>query len=102
MSTKLELRKPGQRSLPSEDAIARLEGRAEDIASKAPGSVAPVTLAPTKSRSRLRRDEGGERITAYLPPEVAENLRIRCAKERRSVSDAVTDALRAWLDGARE
>ena len=31
MSTKLELRKPGQRSLPSEDAIARLEGRAEDI-----------------------------------------------------------------------
>jgi hypothetical protein len=98
---KLELRKPGQRSLPSEDAIAELEGRAEGIASKAPGTVslAPVATAPPtpQKRSRLRREQGGERITAYLPPDLAEELRVCCAKERRSVSDAVTDALRAWL-----
>lgn len=95
---KLALRKPGQRSLPSEDAIAELEGRAEGIASKAPGAASP-TPAPTRpaKRSRLRREHGGERITAYLPPDLAEELRVCCARERRSVSDAVTDALRAWL-----
>lgn len=92
---KLELRKPGQRHAPSEDAIAALEGRAEGIASKAPGA----SPAPTSSSkpSKMRRDEGGERITAYVPPDVAEEARVRCARERRSMSDVVTQALRAWL-----
>jgi hypothetical protein len=47
--------------------------------------------------SRLRRDIGGERLAIYLPPEVAEELRVRCARERRSISDAVTEAVSAWL-----
>jgi hypothetical protein len=47
--------------------------------------------------SRLRRDSGGERIAIYLPPDLAEALRVRCARERRSISDAVTDAVTGWL-----
>jgi hypothetical protein len=47
--------------------------------------------------SRLRRDIGGERLAIYLPPDVAEELRVRCARERRSISDAVTDAVTQWL-----
>jgi hypothetical protein len=55
----------------------------------------------TPATSRLRRDEQGERISAYIPPELAEALRVRCARERRSVSDAVTEALGLWLDSAK-
>ena len=47
--------------------------------------------------SRLRRTELGERLTVYLPPGLAKDLRVRCASERRSVSDAVTEAVGAWI-----
>lgn len=47
--------------------------------------------------SKLRRDKRGERVTSYLPPKVAEKLRLRCARERRSVSDAVTEAVELLL-----
>ena len=47
--------------------------------------------------SRLRREVAGERLAIYLPPDVAEELRVRCARERRSISDAVTEAVSAWL-----
>ncbi len=47
--------------------------------------------------SRLRRSELGERVAVYLPPELAAELRVRCARERRSLSDAVTAAVEAWL-----
>jgi hypothetical protein len=54
--------------------------------------------APAKEiRSTLRRTESGERVSGYVPPELAEALRVRCALERRSFSDALTDALSAWL-----
>jgi hypothetical protein len=49
------------------------------------------------SASRLRREGGGERLAIYLPPDIAEELRVRCARERRSISDAVTEAVSGWL-----
>ena len=51
--------------------------------------------------SRLRRVERGERVAVYLPAEIAEALRVRCARERRSASDAVTEAVRMWLEDPR-
>ena len=48
--------------------------------------------------SKLRRPSRGDRISAYLPPNMAEELRVRCARERRSVSDAVTEAIKVWLE----
>lgn len=50
-----------------------------------------------KRRSRLRREVSGERIAVYLPPEIVTALRVRCAQERRSVSDAITEAVTAWV-----
>jgi len=47
--------------------------------------------------SKLRRAELGERLTIYLPPELAKDLRLRCVTERRSVSDGVTEAVHTWL-----
>lgn len=49
--------------------------------------------------SKLRRAELGERVAVYLPPELAAELRVRCARERRSLSDAVTAAVEAWVRG---
>lgn len=47
--------------------------------------------------SQLRRDIGGERLAIYLPHDIAEELRVRCARERRSISNAVTEAVAGWL-----
>jgi hypothetical protein len=59
---------------------------------------APERRAPP-SPSKLRRTELGERLVVYLPPELATELRVRCARERRSLSDAVTAAVEAWARG---
>ena len=37
----------------------------------------------------------------YLPPEVVTELKVRCAVERRSLSDAVSTAVQAWLKRRR-
>lgn len=55
------------------------------------------TPPPTPPASQLRRGERGERLTVYLPPDLARALRVRCAEDNRSASDAVTTALLAWL-----
>lgn len=46
-----------------------------------------------------RREAQGERTAVYLPPDLAQKLRVRCAIERRSLSDAATEALTAWMKG---
>lgn len=43
--------------------------------------------------SSRRRAELGERMVVYLPPDLAGDLRMKCARERRSLSDAVTAAV---------
>ena len=52
---------------------------------------------PSNAPSRRRRPVRGERIAVYLPPELVEDLRVRCVRERRSVSDAVTEAVASWM-----
>ena len=56
---------------------------------------------PAKVAPRLRRQDPGERLAVYLPPELVEALRIRCVRERRSASDAVSEAVSAWMKGYR-
>lgn len=52
--------------------------------------------APAKKASRLRRDTPGERVNAYLPPEIVLAMREVAFKERRSVSDVLTEAAQLW------
>ena len=57
----------------------------------------PKTAAAPKPSAK-RRTERGERVTFYLPSkDVETQLRMRCAKEGRSVSDALTELVEAWL-----
>ena len=58
---------------------------------------AELVLVPAQPKpSKRRRPSRGERMAVYLPPELAEALRVRCAHERRSMSDAVTEAVSIW------
>jgi hypothetical protein len=57
----------------------------------------PAAQAFEAKRPRLRADERGERLNCYVPADLATKLRVRCAVERRSLSDAVVAALEAWL-----
>lgn len=71
----------------------------ETAARKLTGEKPP---APPARRSRLRRERSAdepeqERLTVYLPPDLAEALRVHCARHRRSLSDAVTEAVRAMV-----
>lgn len=50
--------------------------------------------APTSKR---RREEAGERLTVYLPPDLAMELRVLCARKRYSVSHAMTEAIQRWM-----
>lgn len=60
----------------------------------------PPQGPPSAGRKGSRRrspSEPGERVTVYLPPDVATELRVRCAQDRRSLSDAITEATEVWL-----
>jgi hypothetical protein len=90
----------------AEDDAQRFErseekaGLAQAVASR----TAPPVSAPSdqpKRGSRLKRDSLGERVTVYLPPKLAEAVRRRCVRERRSVSDALTEATEMWMSSWR-
>ena len=44
-----------------------------------------------------RRKDPGERVHVILPPDLAMKLRLAAVRQRRSVSDAATEAITAWL-----
>jgi len=70
-------KKPAVKSVPAE----KLEEAAE----------------PAKPRGSKRREEPGERLAIYVPPELATKLRVYCAQSRSSLSDAITRALEKML-----
>ncbi len=49
--------------------------------------------------SRKRRTGPGERVTVILPPDLLKRLRIQAIDEGCSVSHAISEAVRLWLDG---
>jgi hypothetical protein len=81
---------PARQPVPDDAAARFVGGPANDDREQGRG----------ETTSRLRRAQGGERLAIYLPPELARELRVRCAVDRRSASDAVTEALRTWLQGS--
>lgn len=71
------------------------EEEAEVVAS---GPVSVARSAPAKhGTSKRRREDPGERVTVYLPSELATELRLLCVRKRYSVSHAMTEAVQRWL-----
>lgn len=109
LSKGFELPTPPERSNVSEEAAAQFldaeptKVKATEVKQKSSSRTAKSKAATTPATSkgegtgRLRRSESGERMSIYLPPDIAEKLRVRCALDRRSLSDAVTEAVAGWL-----
>lgn len=62
---------------------------------KAAGFVVPKPKG--KGASKLRREGPGTRVNAYIPTELEAGLRRVAFEERRSLSDALTEAIAQWL-----
>lgn len=55
-----------------------------------------------KKGTLLKRETRGERVTAYMPPELVTQLRAACQQPpRRSLSTALTEAASMWLQRDR-
>lgn len=52
-----------------------------------------------RPKSILQRANGREveRMCIYLPPELAEDLRVHCARKRRQISEVIAAAIKAHL-----
>jgi hypothetical protein len=62
-------------------------------------ATSPVTATPSTARGLHVRKDGRvrRRITAYLPPELAQHLALNAVATGREVSDVVAAALAAYL-----
>ena len=76
-----------------------------DLPMPAQRTAVPETAArkferpPQKAvHSKKRGAETGVSIVAYLPPDIEKALRLKCFHDGRSVSNAATEAFRAWLE----
>ncbi len=84
-------------AMPAENARTPVsEAGAHSFISK---GEAPAPTRVRKRGSRLRRaqSEDTERLNVHVPIRTANRVREKAVKERRSLSDAVTEALDAWL-----
>lgn len=85
---------PLERGAPPKKPARRASAASRPTAPPDEGS--PSSREPS---SQLRRAERGERVTVYLPGDLATELRVKCARERRSMSDALTAAVERWVRG---
>lgn len=63
-------------------------------------SPAPAKM-PRPAASKKRSSERGERVVAYLPAELEAELRMRCVRDRCSLTHAVSEAVQLWLEERR-
>jgi len=88
---------------PSGAASFIAQGEARPANQSTSRSVNPSTGAAvaegTSRRGVVSRKRKGDldRVTAYLPYELGAELRMRCAGQRIELSEAVAEAVRAWL-----
>ncbi len=78
----------------SDEAASRFELAGE-------GDEEMTTIRKARS-TPLRKNTRGERLVVYIPHDVAGELRMLCARERRSLSDAITASVRELLAASQQ
>lgn len=92
-------RKPGAKATAADAFESRLARRESAISGKK-STKKPVAESIGESRRGIvKRARKGEldRITAYLPVDLGEQVRIYCAAHRVDMSDVIARALRDWI-----
>lgn len=95
-------RKPGTKAVDPAAAEAfesRLAGRESAVAGNQSTKRPVAESASEPRRGIVKRARKGEldRITAYLPLDLGEQVRIYCAGHRVDMSEVIAKALREWL-----
>lgn len=95
-------RKPGAKVVDSGavDAFeSRLARRERAMAGKKSTKESVIESTGEPRRGIVKRARKGEldRITAYLPVELGEQVRIYCAGHRVEMSEVIAKALREWI-----
>lgn len=84
--------------------------KSKAVAFSLPPPAAPRTPVDEQTAARFvgaraqassNRRHRGERVVLYLPPELAEALRVHCARARQSLSLVGTGAIQDWLDAVQ-
>ena len=95
---------PPRKARPTVEAMAEIDNTLLDKIAERESAEPIVVAAPASKHSaadsKMRRAKAGMRVATYLPAKLEIQLRVHCAKSRQSLSDAVTEAVVAYL-GAR-
>jgi hypothetical protein len=94
----LMFKRPSQSAAVDEAKIRELEARAEARGNGVAGQPESQSAITVPKESKLRREQGGVRIAGYVSSELEHALRMHCAQERRSMSDALTEAVSVLLE----
>jgi hypothetical protein len=96
-------RKPGEKPPVDQAAADAFESRLAGLENGVAGNkstsspVAQSTGEPRRGIVQRARKGELDRITAYLPLELGEQVRLYCAGHRVEMSAVIADALREWL-----
>jgi len=94
---KVQIRSPS--SAVVADFVAQGDTRPNALTSQPVNKSTKQPKATTSRKGVVSRVRKGDldRVTAYLPVELGAELRMHCAGKRIELSEAIADAVRAWL-----
>jgi hypothetical protein len=71
----------------------------ESKPSKAPRAKKAPAVETSRAKGVVKRADGSEarRLVVYLPPEIMQRLRMRCAEHEVNLSTAASEAFTQWL-----
>lgn len=92
----MSLRKPPETDVANKEAFVR--------AANEPSQTAKTVTSPSansvKPKGAIKRSDGSEarRLVTYLAPELMQRLRMYCAAQEKSLTEAVSEAVEGYLD----
>lgn len=68
------------------------------VPSVSPPAPAPAPVSRPASTSEKKEKRNRERLTVYLPPDLAEWVRVRAARQRKEISEIIEDTINLYRE----